>query len=109
MVGYQTASLVKVIHAGYNCFLQVLEGQDFNTAYFPKLLDVIREYGSFQVSCFIRAPCRENLYVKGIVFLDLLVPYKGIGGGIRGADQGNAGLSDQAPDTHFFCLKFGVA
>ena len=90
-------------------FLERCEILDLDAGTLGELLHVGRELRLLDVRYLIRTPCRENLYIEGLVVRNLLVPLKGVYRVIGCADELDIRSLDDVPNGHRLVMKLLVA
>ena len=100
MVGGAASHFVEEVNAVHESFLQRINVLDVDSACRAELFVVRFETGFVYVEALVGTERGENLSVKRVVFRKHLVPFKGVYGIVRRADDLDAGLSYEIAHAH---------
>ena len=109
MVGSAAAHLVEEINAVVQSLFHVRKGFNLHACHAAQLFDILCKAGFLNVHGFVRAHCRQNLYLAGGVGSNLFVPLQRIGRVVCGANQLHIRLVNDAAHRHIFCFQALVA
>ena len=97
MVGGTAAHLVEEVETLGESALEVVEGVDLHAGDLRELLHIGTEALLLDTESLVRTHGRDDLDVEGVICRNLLVPLKGVGRIVCGADQAHVGAADEIP------------